>query len=1006
MRKKTLNLLLIPFLILIFSSFGLAQRQTGSLKGSVVDDEGNPLPGVTVTITSPAMQGQQSYITTTHGDFRFPACPPGTYLVRCALSAFQTVSKPGVTVSIGKTTTISIQMKPSALEEEITVTAGSPVIDVESSGMSITLDKEAIESLPIIRDILEVYKMAPAMVGRKEINDSQKAGSVHGGALQDTGFSIDGVSLVDPSRGYIMAEVAYDAIDEVEMSLAGHKAEVDEVSAGYINVVTKSGGNEFSGALTVGGTHKSVTEQLIPPSQIEGIGLEQMRIYRYRFDVGASFGGPIIKDKVWFFLAPRYDIKEGTTAFVPFTDPDGINHPTYPYVLERYTAMGKITAQITSNLRWLGMYQYNYWMNVPDAWAIEDPYTPLESQPNWGDNAHVATSVLTYVINQNTYLEARFGMVRRHMTVPFTGEWEGPADRAFHYDKETERYWGMSGNTPEHYFRNSYDFKLDLTRFQDDFLGADHEFKAGVKYVISDCNMQYPRPNPYFYYWYDGTPWYYGDVEPYKGMFEIESTSTELGQREHKAGMRKYSAYFQDTVSIGKRLTLNLGVRYNEAHGFIPAQHYVGFDDIWEDGLANILLPEIFGFSSDTLDSPEVGDISVYKSLSPRLGFSFDLFGTEKTMLKGSFARYAEAMFVTALEDLVPLMDKFVEFTWWDLNQNGELDLPPIDRYENMGYEPYSTDVEPIKQKVASDVNAPYTDEWTLGIEHSIGPDLSISLKYVGKSFKNGLGERNLDITKDSKWWIPYTVTEPGYDEEFGTGDDQNLTVYALDENCPEEWHFQQDNIDEAWRKYWGFDLIVTKRMSHGWMFNGSITYNKAWGNFQSGYLDYAGWQNFWDPNSDINRVGRLEFDRPLIIKLMGSVQLPYGFSLSAFLRHFSGSHWTRETRVYFPDEVNGYFPLDPSVTVNAEERNNRSHAPSTELDLRLEKSFRFGRFKVNVWADGYNLLGHSYFEYWGSHMGGGRIYPDGSYTPNPGRGVPSNAFGARYLALGARISF
>ena len=218
---------------------------------------------------------------------------------------------------VGATTTLDIQMTPSTLDEEVTVTAPSPLVDVESSDIAITVSQELITSIPIRRDILDIYQTAPATVPRDQSNDYQKSASVAGGALADSKISIDGVDLVDPSRGYVSGEVSWDSIEEVELVIGGLSAEVGRASAGFVNVVTKSGGNTFSGALSLGGSHESLTQVVIPREQYEAFGLRSPLVPKYNYDIGLSFGGPIIQDKVWFFLAPRHTKLERTTYFIP-----------------------------------------------------------------------------------------------------------------------------------------------------------------------------------------------------------------------------------------------------------------------------------------------------------------------------------------------------------------------------------------------------------------------------------------------------------------------------------------------------------------------------------------------------------------------------------------------------------------------------------------------------------------------------------------------------------------
>ena len=278
------------------------------------------------------------------------------------------------------------------------------------------------------------------------------------------------------------------------------------------------------------------------------------------------------------------------------------------------------------------------------------------------------------------------------------------------------------------------------------------------------------------------------------------------------------------------------------------------------------------------------------------------------------------------------------------------------------------------------------------------------------------LATHNLNIAKDSEWWIPYTVTDPGFDMKLGTGDEKDLTVYMLRSDAPSNL-FQKDNVDDGWRKYQGLNLLFNKRMAHGWMFNGSIAISKSTSNIRWGYLTYAGWENVWDPNVDIFREGKTEDDRPIIIKLMSTVELPLGFNLSGYFRYYSGEHFERHVTVFFPNTLNGFKPRSSSVSVNAEPEGERSFQSQSVMDMRLEKSFRFQGLHIGVWAEVFNLFGQWNFK-WSQYRGsnayssmatriqGGYIYTDGTVARYANFGKPNAVFGVREFAFGARIRF
>ena len=807
---------------------------------------------------------------------------------------------------------------------------------------------------------------------------------------------------MDADYGYANGNVEYDAIEEVEIAIGGHKAEVGRTSAGFINVVTKSGGNSFSGVLTVGAGPKALGQVVVPQDQITAYGLLQPQVKKYQYDVGLGFGGPIIKDKVWFFVAPRFNTFEQSTYLIPFTDPDGVFHPAYPNIKKEYFGLAKITIQLAKNLKWFGMAQWNRWKETPEMWAVTKVYSPKETQKYYDDSSSpTASSVLTYVLNQNAFVEARFGLVNRRMYLPFSNAWEGPVNRGWHTDLTTLQEWGGPNRPIYDYQRSEWNPGLAFTLFQDRFLGCDHEFKAGAEYAYAISDRLGMWPNPYSYYWNKGQPWYFSDSVPYKGQVKIWSGST-ANLRSFKDGQWRIGFFLQDSLNIGKRLTANVGLRYDEYHGFVPARHWEGWNDVWENGLANVLLPQIFLPAGATLDSPQIDDVIVYKSLSPRIGLSYDLFGGGKTIVRGSFARYGEPLFTTAVDRVIPIQETSVTFQWFDDNHSGKLDLPPIDRYIPGSYAPYITDTTALRNQLAPDFKAPYTDEMTLGIVQQIGADINVSLNYMNKFTQHMPGSLNLNLPKNSQWWIPYTVTDPGDDGKHP----QQLTVYGLRSDAPLNL-IQISNIDDAWRKYWGFNLLLNKRMSKGWMFSGSIAVSKAYGNFPNGYLAFTGSQNYWDPNSDVNRGGRLEFDRPVIIKLMSTIEMPLGINISPYFRYYSGGHYTRQVTVYFPTSLQGgYTPRSASVTVNAEANNSRDFMPDTELDFRLEKTFRFGKSEFSLWADVYNVFGYWYFQYAQSELVGGYIYANGSFARYPRYGLADAIYGTRQINLGARIKF
>lgn len=1005
MKKKYLQILLTAILIIIISTFMLAQRQAGSIWGTVTDDQGAALPGVGVTIRSPSMMGTQSCVTREDGSYRFPPnLPPGKYVVRIELVGFQTIERPGIVVGVGTNVKVDFQMELSTIQEEITVTAPSPVVDIKSAKQSSLITSDAIENIPVARDLFDLVQTAPSVTA-----DYLKMISIHGASVQQSRFVLDGVDMVDPMHGYVSAEIAFDAVAEVEMAFSGHGADISKVSAGYINVVTKSGGNTFSGSLTGVYIGESLINPTIPASETDALGLGGQVIDKYSYDTSLTFGGPIIKDKVWFFLSPRFTKYKRTSNSIAFTDAFGRDWDKWDYYNKEFTGFLKLTAQITKKIKFMSMIHYLNATRDPSG-----PRTPLQawSRNTWfHENPLNLNSKLSYIIDQNTYLEAQFSWLNKgqwYLNYHQRGLWESEPDTR-------DRFYGTSWGTQwwnEDHRRKNLDLSLTMTKYLDDFLGANHEIRIGTDYTRSNVRTSHFHEDPYVLRFYKDTPWNYHNTTPYMGNFNVANEGPDWDSASQLNIVQRYGLFFQDTISMG-RLNLNIGLRYDSTHYTKPEEIRKGWVDVNHNGLINILLPEVFP-TTDTI-APEIKDLVVWSKLQPRIGLTYDLFGDGRTALKATYSRYGESVIAAMFRGIHPF-DAWrtqANFTWWDNNQNGILDLPPVDDYFLTNNPRLDTDPASLSMWIDPDMSSPYIDEVTVGIEREIFKDFRLDLRFIYRDKKNIPELIDTGNPLDSDMWIPYTVTDPGADGLPGTGDEQQITVFALRKDAPPSNNYVT-NIKELRRKYWGIELVMFKRMSNNWQFSGSVTYSKNYGNFGGGYGDIRLNRGiFLNPNNLINLWGRLTHDRPLIVKLMGTVKFPHKILLSAFYRHYDGATqpvqfgWgpiVRTLTVYFPSTVEGYETKVPSVTVKAEPPGSKRFKAEDVLDLRLEKEFSLGFGRLGVYVDVFNVLGYSTLRV--DINDGGYIYADGSFSSYPQYGRAISAQGLRSFQFTLRFRF
>ena len=364
---------------------------------------------------------------------------------------------------------------------------------------------------------------------------------------------------------------------------------------------------------------------------------------------------------------------------------------------------------------------------------------------------------------------------------------------------------------------------------------------------------------------------------------------------------------------------------------------------------------------------------------------------------------------------------------WYDANRNGFMDLPlPDGRYgapadaqyideDGDYYRLTSYDIQdPDFSYYPDNLKPPYMNEFMAGIDHELAQDFRIGLQFIYKVNKNIVE----DVDKNNGYdpnatddqgrplWLPYDFIDPGFDGEWGTDDDQNMTVYGLADYAPTR-AYEGANPPEAKREYTAFVLTFDKRMTNRWQLQGSILYSAFKGNADPGYSATEGESGMFDnPNVMINSYGRVAFDRPLQVKLMGSVMLPYDIILTGYFQHRSGSAWRRTiSRVYFPSSID---TQDSYASVAAETSGTRRNPPYTMFDMRLEKSFTLGEYgRLGLIADVFNLFGRSGYNI--SQNPNPYLYPyrdPPEYRLDTDYGLLTSAYGVRSIRLGVRFSF
>ena len=979
---KLYKMLLVTVLCVALVSALFAQgttQDTGTIRGTIKDTEGSTLPGVTITVTSPAIMGTQTAVTNETGAFRLSLLRVGVYSLTAALQGFQTIKRENIYVGLNATVTLNIELTPTKIEEQVTVVAASPVVDVKSSTVAKYFRSDLLQNLPIARDLGTIVTLAPGVVSST---------SIKGGTAANTIYHVDGLYANDPDNAQLGANVDFNMMEEVQVMTGGMPAEVGIATGGYVNAVTRSGGNKFTGLLQTFLNREPWTTIVVPEDQLRAMGLARPNVSVFSYDFSGSFGGPIFKDKLWFFTNGRYGRSETRSGFVPWKSPNGVTYTDFNRKNWNWGGFGKLTFQPSKNLRVTFNGNYRAAYANTRANGIFMPFDCTYTDDPWA-NTNAFGSV-TYIIDPNTFIEARVGYLEVSAMLKLPDPSQTGADLntvAHNYDRFTYYWFGTGDRTNEWIGRPTVQSSIHLTRFQDNFLGGDHEIKAGLELNTVACNWSDWQENPLIQYWWNGNPYYWRGYNNLSGPDPLHGDgqiglyfmgTTRENSMAKSRGLR-YSGYLQDSWTVKNRLTVNFGLRYDYTRGWIPEMNKARTGGIAYSVGQATMYPDFGTNLFDQVSQQGVDPFVKWDLFAPRLGITYDLFGDGRTALKLHLGRFSDWLYASFIVSYNPLRLSSYTFDWWDNNGNGVPDEAGIDAYKGVWSTSPLVKLREYWSRLADkNLKATYDDQITLGIDHELFPNFRIGVSYLYKKKNNIIDDALYDFNTssffykpDSGYWVPFTTTVPAVNQ-FPA---QTVTMYFLKSSAPQLLNMLT-NIPDAYRKYSGVDITFDKRFTSGWQVGGSVTISKTWGNIAGDY------NNIWgyalpgnNANWYVNNEGRLPGeDRNLVIKLYGTFNLPFGILSSFYYNFYTGTPWQRSVTVSAPTawaNANGVdLSRAPSYTVNIEPQGIRRNYTWQNVDFRLEKDFSFKKIGTfSIYLDVYNLLGN--------------FYPN--YTTNPG---------------------
>lgn len=617
MRKEQKIILSILVLVLfVFPMLLSAQETTGTLRGFVTDKLGKVLPGVAIEISSPNLMGTRSTITDDRGFYRFLYLPPGKYTICAKLDSFGTCWRKEVPIQVAKTYTSDIEMEMAGLEVDITVIAEEPVIDTESSEKSYNLPLKVMTTVPIApqMDYHTAWMTLPGVifesVSRQAVNSSVLA-KEPGHVQRDTSenkVTLDGMDIIDPLNGICPYKLNHEVFQEIDMKTAGAPAEYGTARSSFMNIITKSGGNDF---------HSSFLFQWKPESLV-WTNVEEGRTSQTSYFIPSlTITGPVLKDKIWFLASLAYYSEN-------YTYPDTVAVDKLVSEKRRPIPHFKLTLRPHKNHTISLAYQNNLGSEDPLIWGgiMDFRHATPESLSRKELGGDIANINWRWIVSNELIFNFVIGYL--HTRIDVLMRTQNPQVR--YYDRYLGNIVSYEEGGGKDYFsyRQKMPITFNLTWFKDDLWNTGaHEWKVGAEInppmALHSSTNYLEDEYGYWQYRYALDYEKYGLTEPY--LFAAFDVYPETGFSQiYRTSNRSF--YIQDVWTITRKLSINFGLRWE--HSILRTE---GRDE----------LPTWMETISPTIrDDEEFND----SGLAPRFGLTYNL---EKIgIFKFHFGRYFE----------------------------------------------------------------------------------------------------------------------------------------------------------------------------------------------------------------------------------------------------------------------------------------------------------------------------------------------------------------------------
>ncbi|MGQ0732871.1 MAG: carboxypeptidase regulatory-like domain-containing protein [Acidobacteriota bacterium] len=887
-------------------------QTTGSINGNVADNTGAVLPGVTVTATSPSQMGVQTAITNDAGSYRFPSLAPGVYRLVYELSGFSNVVREEIIVSIGFTATVNVQLQVATLQETVTVTGQSPVVDVTNSNQQTNFTAEALANLPNARDIWSLIGQTPGMMVTRFDVGGSRAGTQTGfsafGYSGQVRIQVDGVNTTE-GTGAAGFYYDYGSFDELQLATDGNDAQAATPGT-QLNALIKSGGNQFRGTFHFDYQNESLQGNNIDLRLTRLGSGEGTRILRYR-DPNIDAGGPIIRDKLWYYGSYRDQNTGVTVTGFPAEKPALFDFPT-----RLQNATYKVTYQVSTNNK-IGHYIQMGRKVQAHRGASASNY--LWSQFKQDSISYAGNVDWNSVVSPTFYFNTRvaaFGYNWPNLPYGANGELN---------DNLTLRIRDQaSGNTAGSDLANRNDRRrtqFDWTGmwYRDNWAASNHSIKFGV---VSELEGQLFREEGFVGHY--RTHFNSTSGADFTTPYRVQIYNTP---RDSANWAWHHGAFVNDQIQKG-RVTMNLGVRWDYYSSYYPDQEILPgpFRSFFYGGAA---LPNGYRIAATpfagTWQIPGVSDIRQFSSLAPRVGVAWDLFGNGKTTIKANYGRFYHNTGIGS-GTVNPAQSISYTFNWSDLNSDRVFQMNEFGTFVSSS--------GGTSQLIASDLRHTYTDSYSVWFERELMANMGFRAGYTYRDDGNNSSAVELNRL-GSLYTDLRSFADPGPDGTVGTADDgDTIRLFDIPQALLLPSRTMTSTIDSIIVVDRAIDFTLTKRMSNRWSLQTNFLYN-------------------WDRDrGNVQNPNQERFnDNTVTIwswKANGTWQAPFGLVVTPAVRYQAGDSLARLVQITLRTGTFNY---------RAEREGDYREDSIWLFDTRLEKRLRFANNRsLGLFFDAYNM--------------------------------------------------